>query len=99
MQHRDGQLFRKTYGYKLIFGSRDFFERSLRREDMKCKRIKQVVGTATGVTPALDDLCRLESVRARLADGSERNFPAALVVGMTLHLFSMTFHKFFSLIV
>ena len=80
MQHREGRVFRGS-DFKIIFASRELFERALRREVMKCKRIRQVVGTATGITPALDDLCRLESVRARLADGSEGVFPASLVVG------------------
>ena len=84
MQHRNGRVFREGSGYEVIFASRELFERSLRREVMKSERIKQVVGTAIGVIPALDDLCRLDGVRARLSNGSETTFPAALVVGMSL---------------
>ena len=87
MQHRDGRVFREGGEYEVIFASRELFERALRKEVRKCKRIKQGVGTATGISPALSDLCRLESVHARLDDGSEAIYPAALVGGTANQMF------------
>ena len=81
LQHREGYIFRPKQEFEFIFASRELFERTLRRRVMECKRIRQVVGTAVGVEPALNDLCTLDAVRVRLADGSEASFSASLVVG------------------
>jgi hypothetical protein len=68
---------------KSVFPSRLGLETMLRRlvfGDGRYPNIEQLVGTVTGVQPALDDPTRLEKVTIRTKEG-EMTLPAALVVG------------------
>ncbi|KAH8117861.1 hypothetical protein DFH11DRAFT_1503246 [Phellopilus nigrolimitatus] len=67
-----------------FFMTREMYERVLRRLVLNSsKRIRSVVGTATGVKTIPGDPTTLSSVTVRAAEGAEENVPATLVIDCT----------------
>ena len=69
-----------------LWTTRDAFERLLRRFVLgSSKRIRWMVGTATGVRLDENNPSTVTGVTVRMPDSSEKDIPAALLVGTFQH--------------
>ena len=78
---------------KLVFGSRDFFERMLRHLVASySERVRFMAGTVTGLVADESDAKRIGSVTVSIAGGDKSvGIPAALVVGTCRDPFANTY--------